>query len=168
MHAWFHLFQAATVTVFLTADDIVYRMYVCLIGGLTYAVRILTGAEPLSGTRNNVFLELVGSKARTGRVRLSGMWNDTANQGSYDDFLLTCKDDLGGVLVIVLENRKSLSLPEINSSWFVDFVICHDYTDEKEQNFPCYRWIDEGDFLTFTSNTSKYMFRAAMHCREYV
>ena len=142
--------------------DILY-----LIDGFPYAVRILTGSELLSGTRNNVFVELVGSKARTGRVRLTeflSLSNDTANRGSYDDFLLRCKDDLGGVLVIVLENRKSISLPQLNSSWFVDFVICHDYNAENKQIFPCYSWIDEGDFISFTSSTSKYMFSCRYPC----
>ena len=134
-------------------------MYLLYIGGFPYAVRILTGSELLSGTRNNVFIELVGSKARTGRVRLSEfLQNNTANRGSHDDFLLRCQDDLGGVLVIVLENKKSISLPQLDSSWFVDLVVCYDYSAEKKQNFPCYSWIDEDDLISITSNTSKCIF----------
>ena len=64
--------------------------------------------------------------------------------------------DLGEVLVVILGNHKNW-LFSAGSAWFVDFVVVIDKQTKSEAEFPCYHWINDGDYISFTSKTGKYI-----------
>eukprot|EP00731_Ephydatia_muelleri_P012489 Em0006g1383a len=119
-----------------------------------YGVRIVTGSEFEAGTMDNdLYVTLVGSKACTGKINISGFLSSPIATKSYVDLLIQCKSDLGEVLVVSLGNPKNwITMP--GSEWFVDFVDIIDQQTKKTVRFPCYHWIADGDSIGFTSKTA--------------
>ena len=121
-----------------------------------YGVRIATGSEVGAGTPDSdVYVTLVGSKARTGQLALvSGWWSRPLASKTYVDLLIESNLDMGEVLVVFLGNPKNW-LFSVGSPWYVDFVDVIDQQSKEKVVFPCYHWINDGDAISFTSKTSK-------------
>ena len=103
---------------------------------------------------NDLYVTLVGSKACTGKINISGFLSSPIATKSYVDLLIQCKSDLGEVLVVSLGNPKNwITMP--GSEWFVDFVDIIDQQTKKTVRFPCYHWIADGDSIGFTSKTGE-------------
>ena len=139
-----------------------------------FAIRIITGSDPMSGTRNDLSIELVGSVGRTGSVTQRNIRSTVANTKSYDDIVFECHEELGDVCVIVLGNierlptvagtaiesiLKPLDLSDRVSAWLVDLVQYANLQTNEPQalTFPCYNWIAGGDNLSFTANTGNFV-----------
>ena len=124
----------------------------------------------MSGTRNDVSIELVGSTSRTGSITKQNVKffkSTIANRKGYDDIVFECKAELGEVYVIVLGNIERrppaedrldiLDLSDQRSGWLVEQVeYAKLQTEEPPVTFPCYNWIGSGDSISFTANTSKH------------
>ena len=79
---------------------------------------------------------------------------------SYDDLVIECSGDLGQIEVVELGNDKGLWSTGSNllgAAWYVDFVVVHNFQQKGQQGqeYPCYHWIGDGDYVTCTANTSK-------------
>ena len=147
-----------------------------------YAIRVFTGSDPLSGTRNDLSVELVGSLGRTGSVtqrNVRFIVSKVANTSCYDDIVLECRAELGDVFVIVLgniEGKKTtitgavvekvlnpLDLSDQYLGWLVDNVQYASLqsgvqtTELPVVTFPCYNWIGSGESISFTANTGKHL-----------
>ena len=107
----------------------------CSFTFLYYGVRIATGSEVGAGTPDSdVYVTLVGSKARTGQLALvSGWWSRTLASKTYVDLLIVSNLDMGEVLVVILGNPKNW-LFSVGSPWYVDFV---DQKSKEKVVFPC-------------------------------
>ena len=119
---------------------------------------MVTGRQEGAGTTDtDVYITLIGSKASSGKVGISG-WL-TALKGSYnrrtfDDFVIECDGDLGSVLVVAVGNEKEW-LADFGAPWFVDFVMVNNFQSRINEEFPVYHWIGDGDCVTCTSHTSE-------------
>ena len=103
-----------------------------------------------------MYATLVGSKASTGKIPLAKWFSAKIATKSYLDLVIEVNTDLGEVLVVILGNPKNW-LFSAGSAWFVDFVVVIDQQTKREAEFPCYHWINDGDYISFTSKTGKYI-----------
>ncbi len=123
-----------------------------------YGIRIVTGKQFLAGTTDTrVYITLIGKQASSGKVYLShwlNIFSKPTSRRTYDDLLIETDQELGEILVVVLGNDKGWFLGGDGSSWFVDFVMVHNFQSKGTDEFPCYHWIGEGDYVSFTAHTS--------------
>lgn len=116
-----------------------------------------------SGTSDSgVYIIVVGSKGSTGKVYLTGSLSWFSGSGmrsrSYDDLVIECDKDVGDIEVVELGNDKgwwSSASNVLGAAWYVDFVVVHNFQTKAVQEYPCYHWIGDGDYVTCTANTSK-------------
>lgn len=121
-----------------------------------YGVRIVTGSEKFAGTPDtDIYVSLVGSKACTGKMKIVTGWFSTGISAQYyDDLVVESSTDLGDILVVIIGNPANWMITA-GSAWFVDFVDVHDLQRNIKKEFPCYHWIEDGDEITFTEETTK-------------
>ena len=122
-----------------------------------YGVRIVTGSEMFAGTPDkDIYLSLTGSKFRTKKLMIvQGWFSMGISSHYYDDLVVESNNDLGDMLVVNLGNMKNWAF-STGSAWFVDFVDVHDLQTKEKKVFPCYHWVEDGDDISFTAETSKW------------
>ena len=103
-----------------------------------------------------ICVQLVGNKAQSGVVNIGDALQFTKpfGQGTYDDFIIECADDLGAVLVAEVGNNMSWLGPK-GSPWFVDYMAVKSFATGQDDMFPCYHWIGDGDAVSCTVKTSE-------------
>ena len=127
-------------------------------GQYYYGVRVVTGSMAGAGTTDtDVYITLIGDKASSGKVGISG-WL-TALKGSYssrtfDDLVVESDGDLGTILVVAIGNEKEW-FADMGAAWYVDFVMVHNFQSNLNEEFPVYHWIGDGDCVTCTAHTSE-------------
>ena len=103
----------------------------------------------------NIHLELVGTKAMSGPVKVKTGWLGALRRPHRrqvcDDLIVESREDLGDILVVVLDNNNGW-FTNHGTPWYVKYVAV--YSDNKEVMFPCYHWIGE-EHIHFTAHTSK-------------
>lgn len=121
-------------------------------------MRIVTGSEKFAGTPDSdIYVSLIGSRASTGRLDIVQRWFSSGISAQYyNDLVVESDKDLGEVLVVILGNPANWVI-SAGSAWFVEFVDIIDLQLNQKQEFPCYHWINDGDEISFTSKTSKYI-----------
>ena len=130
-------------------------------------MRIITGAQGEAGTVDpGVYLRLTGTKAGSSKIYLTGGWLSWLSGGGcelisrgFDDLVIRCEESLGEIQVVELGNEKGWSSAVSNAvgaHWYVDFVMIHNFQSEQIKEFPCYHWIGDGEFVTFTSETGQW------------
>ena len=83
----------------------------------------------------------------------------TALKGSFsrrtfDDLVIECDGDLGEIHVVGIGNEKEWHT-DLGAPWYVDFIMVHNFQSDKNEEFPVYHWIGDGDFVTCTAHTSE-------------
>ena len=110
-----------------------------------YGVRIVTGYQEKAGTASQVYLELIGNEAQTGKIDIRDHWKlFESSDGTFDDYIIECDGDLGEVQLVTLGNNGYRSVSS-EAGWYVDFSLVVNLQTEVEQIFPCYHWIGDGD-----------------------
>ena len=104
----------------------------------------------------NIHLELIGTKAMSGPVKVKTGWLGALRRPHRrqvcDDLIVESSEDLGDILVVVLGNNNGWFTDQ-GTPWYVKYVRV--YSDNKEVVFPCYHWIGDEEHIHFTAHTSK-------------
>ncbi|KAG8431384.1 hypothetical protein GDO86_018921, partial [Hymenochirus boettgeri] len=103
-----------------------------------YEIKISTGDDSLcAGTMDTISIVLVGSRRESTKQTLDH-WGQDFLPGAVDAYQVTCKEDLGEILVVRLYKEQYMYFPE--SAWFCNYVNVK-CPNGQEYQFPYYRWI---------------------------
>uniref|UniRef100_A0A672Q2E8 PLAT domain-containing protein n=1 Tax=Sinocyclocheilus grahami TaxID=75366 RepID=A0A672Q2E8_SINGR len=115
-----------------------------------YEVEVTTGSMIHAGTFDNILITLIGTQGVSERTKLDSYGRDFKT-GMYK---VTTRFTLGNLLLIRLEKDHFMFLPE--NDWFCSLVNVR--TPEKDLiNFPCYRWMAEGEVIELQQAKGLYM-----------
>ena len=101
------------------------------------------------------YVRIIGTKAASERVYLTGYFSDI-DADTYQDLTIETNEVLGEIQVVVLGIEEN---SWITNAWFAAYSGVYDLSylaDKKEKHFPCYHWINQGQCVTTTSNSSKF------------
>jgi len=132
---------------------------------LYYGVRIVTGVQRGIGASDpNIHLELIGSKAMTGAIKIKTGWLSALRRPHRrqvcDDLIVESAEDLGDILVVVLGNNNGW-FTNHGSPWYVKYVTVY---RDSEVVFPCYHWIGGSMHIHFTAHTGEVLFDMVALC----
>lgn len=110
----------------------------------TYRITVATGCVKKAGTDANVYITLFGTQDNSGE-RLLDNSEDNFEKGKIDTFSIEMSD-LGDLEKVRIRHDNSGK----NPGWFLEKIVIHNETDDREWTFPCYRWlaVDEDDGKT--------------------
>ena len=130
---------------------------ICIAGKFYYGLRIVNGAMLGAGTTGaDVFFDLVGSEATTGKVSIYSYFTMSfsgISAGTCEDIILETDKKLGEVLVVLL----GIDGGGWDTTWFVNYSAVKYLAEDVEAMFPCYHWIGKNQVISTTSKTSKLM-----------
>ncbi|NP_001128338.1 polycystin family receptor for egg jelly precursor [Rattus norvegicus] len=104
---------------------------------ICYLVTIFTGSRWGSGTKANVFIQLMGTEGTSDAHCLTHPYFQTLYRGSRNTFLLTTKNDLGDIHSIHVWHDNSGKAP----SWYLSRVKVENLFSKRIWLFVCRRWL---------------------------
>uniref|UniRef100_G1RFH9 Arachidonate 12-lipoxygenase, 12R type n=1 Tax=Nomascus leucogenys TaxID=61853 RepID=G1RFH9_NOMLE len=117
----------------------------------TYKVRVATGTDLLSGTRDSVSLTIVGTQGESHKQLLNHFGRDFAT-GAVDQYTVQCPQDLGELIIIRLHKERYSFFPK--DPWYCNYVqICA--PNGRIYHFPAYQWMDGYETLALREATGK-------------
>ena len=121
---------------------------------------IVTGDQKGAGTpHTGAYITLVGSKGHSGEINLqnflSMLIEQSLDKGMCSNFVIESSGDLGEVLVVILGIEKRKLSNTLADPWYVDDVGVYNYQSKRQEVFPCYHWLNNGDSVSFTAHSSK-------------
>ncbi|XP_062840582.1 hydroperoxide isomerase ALOXE3 isoform X1 [Anolis carolinensis] len=116
-----------------------------------YNVRVTTGNFVQSGTRDFILITLVGTEGESPKTALDN-WGVDFYTGAVSDYEVSCKHDLGDIVLLRLHKECVLKLFATN--WYCTFITV---TSPKglEYRFPCYQWMEGCQTLELREGTAK-------------
>ncbi|XP_075409613.1 polycystin family receptor for egg jelly-like [Tenrec ecaudatus] len=112
----------------------------------SYLITIFTGSRWGSGTRADVFVQLMGSEGASDVHCLSHPEYKTLLRGSANTFLLTTKSDLGDIHSIRLWHNNEGKAP----SWYLSRIKVENLFQRRIWLFMCRKWLSLGTSLDQT------------------
>ncbi|XP_035265627.1 arachidonate 12-lipoxygenase, 12S-type isoform X2 [Anguilla anguilla] len=117
---------------------------------MKYKVTVAVGTSKYSGTRNCVYVTLVGKKGKSERTILDNFGLDLC-RGATDEYIVCSDASLGQLLLVSLEKQ---------SHWVEDSFFCRYVTVKTPDGsgvfaFPCYRWLTGDVVLELREGTAK-------------
>ena len=124
-----------------------------------YDLTIVTGQQEGAGTSDTgVFVRLIGSKGQSSKIYLQNFLKVLIGKGikedSHDTLTIESSGDIGEILVVILGNDKCW-LVTSGAPWYVNEVLVHNLQNKERKVFPCYHWIGDNDYISFTAQTGK-------------
>ncbi|KAL6085738.1 hypothetical protein STEG23_029596 [Scotinomys teguina] len=113
---------------------------------ICYLVTIFTGSRLGSGTRANVFIQLMGTESTSEAHCLSHPYFRTLYRGSINTFLLTTKNDLGDIHSIRVWHDNEGEAP----SWYLSRIKVENLFNRRIWLFVCRRWLSVDTTLDAT------------------
>ncbi|XP_060046737.1 polycystin family receptor for egg jelly-like [Erinaceus europaeus] len=112
-----------------------------------YLLTVFTGSRCGSGTRANVFVQLLGTQSTSNVHCLSHPHFPSLYRGSINTFLLTTRNDLGNLHYIRVWHNNEGSSP----SWYLSRIKVENLFSRKIWLFMCRKWlsIDTSLYRTF-------------------
>eukprot|EP00062_Callorhinchus_milii_P006800 gi/632947789/ref/XP_007889227.1/ PREDICTED: lipoxygenase homology domain-containing protein 1 [Callorhinchus milii] len=108
---------------------------------INYDVLVSTGDTWNGGTNANVFIVIYGKRGDTGsRQLIKSNHAKMFQKGQTDTFSLEAVD-LGNLKKLVI-GHDGLGA---GNGWFLEKIIMKDTTRHNKYNFPCHRWLDQGE-----------------------
>ncbi|KAM4796290.1 polyunsaturated fatty acid lipoxygenase ALOX15B [Rhinophrynus dorsalis] len=105
-----------------------------------YKIETSTKDIPNGGTIDSISIVLIGSRGESLETKLDNLFIEFAT-GSIDKFNISCKQDLGEILMIRLYKKsRLLYIPGTGDSWFCNYVNVTSPSGEVYE-FPYYQWI---------------------------
>ncbi|XP_037703254.1 polycystic kidney disease and receptor for egg jelly-related protein [Choloepus didactylus] len=102
-----------------------------------YLVTIFTGSRCGSGTRANVFIQLMGTESTSDVHCISHPYYRTLYRGSINTFLLTAKSDLGDIHSIRVWHNNEGRMP----SWYLSRIKVENLFSRYIWLFICRKWL---------------------------
>ncbi|XP_053121153.1 polyunsaturated fatty acid lipoxygenase ALOX15B-like isoform X2 [Hemicordylus capensis] len=116
----------------------------------TYVVHVVTGNFLFSGTIDSIYLTLVGTDGESPQTVLDN-WGPDFYPGAKRDYEITCKNDLGEILLVRLKKEPVFSV--LSTSWYCNFVKVTS-PQGKGYVFPCYQWIEGHEHVELREGTA--------------
>ncbi|XP_028733979.1 polycystic kidney disease and receptor for egg jelly-related protein [Peromyscus leucopus] len=113
---------------------------------ICYLVTIFTGSRLGSGTRANVFIQLMGAESTSDVHCLSHPYFRTLYRGSINTFLLTTKNDLGDIHSIRVWHDNEGKAP----SWYLSRIKVENLFSRRIWLFVCRKWLSVDTTLDAT------------------
>ncbi|CAH6791306.1 polycystin family receptor for egg jelly [Phodopus roborovskii] len=113
---------------------------------ICYLVTIFTGSRLGSGTRANVFIQLMGTESTSDVHCLSHPYFRTLYRGSINTFLLTTKNDLGDIHSIRVWHDNEGKAP----SWYLSRIKVENLFSRHIWLFVCRTWLSVDTTLDAT------------------
>ncbi|XP_051016101.1 polycystin family receptor for egg jelly [Acomys russatus] len=113
---------------------------------ICYLVTIFTGSRWGSGTRANVFIQLMGAESTSDVHCLSHPYFRTLYRGSINTFLLTTKNDLGDIHSIRVWHDNEGKTP----SWYLSRIKVENLFSRRIWLFVCRKWLSVDTTLDAT------------------
>ncbi|ERE86471.1 polycystic kidney disease and receptor for egg jelly-related protein [Cricetulus griseus] len=113
---------------------------------ICYLVTVFTGSRFGSGTRANVFIQLMGTERTSDVHCLSHPYFITLYRGSINTFLLTTKNDLGDIHSIRVWHDNEGKAP----SWYLSRIKVENLFSRRIWLFLCRRWLSVDTTLNAT------------------
>ncbi|XP_051684097.2 polycystin family receptor for egg jelly [Oryctolagus cuniculus] len=104
---------------------------------ICYLVTVFTGSRWGSGTRSNVFIQLIGTEGASSTHCLSHPSFTTLYRGSINTFLLTTKSDLGDIHSIRVWHNNEGTSP----SWYLSRIKVENLFSRHIWLFMCRIWL---------------------------
>ncbi|KAI6653436.1 Arachidonate 5-lipoxygenase-like [Oopsacas minuta] len=99
-------------------------------------------------------IQLIGENTTTKTIDLAfhvkRPWN---RRGTFDEYLIECKGDLGEVQVVSIRNEGPKAMNLI-ANWYLDFTNVINFQTMSELTFSFYHWIGEGDHFSNPADSS--------------
>ncbi|XP_060635914.2 hydroperoxide isomerase ALOXE3-like [Anolis sagrei] len=116
-----------------------------------YNVQVTTGNFLQSGTIDSISITLVGTKGESPKTALDN-WGIDFYPGAVNDYKVSCKHDLGEIVLVRLHKECTVNL--IPTNWYCNFITV---TSPKglAYRFPCYRWMEGCQTLELREGTAK-------------
>ncbi|KAM8882137.1 arachidonate 12-lipoxygenase, 12S-type isoform 1-T1 [Synchiropus picturatus] len=115
-----------------------------------YTVTVVTGSKEYAGTKNLIYVTLVGEEGESERTMLDNVGLDF-NRGSVDQYKVNSPSPLGTVLLVRLEKQKFF----VDDKWFCSYVTVEPPAGGKLLTFPCYRWLVGDVVMELREGTAK-------------
>ncbi|XP_047433292.1 arachidonate 12-lipoxygenase, 12R-type-like [Mugil cephalus] len=132
---------------------------------VNYKVTVSTGNLAGSTTFNNVFIKLVGTEGESEQkwlIDLNGPLDFI--RGAVASFTVSCPTSLGKLVLIELNKRPHVLLPE--GSWFPAKVEVKS-PEGNTYHFPIYRWITDSEVHRFREATALTVLEDKHHLGQY-
>lgn len=113
---------------------------------ICYLITIFTGSRLGSGTRANVFIQLMGTESTSDVHCLTHPYFRTLYRGSINTFLLTTKHDLGDIHSIRVWHDNEGKAP----SWYLSRIKVENLFSRRIWLFMCRRWLSVDTTLEAT------------------
>ncbi|XP_029907859.1 arachidonate 15-lipoxygenase B-like [Myripristis murdjan] len=130
-----------------------------------YKVTVTTAERLHSGTKNHVFIKLVGTEGESERKQLCSLTRHKPfTRGAVSSFTVSCPVSLGKLLLIEVDKTPRFLFPD--DSWFPCKV--HVTSPEGDAyHFPIYRWISDSRDHLFREGTALQVFEDTHHLGRY-
>ncbi|KAI4900834.1 hypothetical protein NFI96_007595, partial [Prochilodus magdalenae] len=122
--------------VVLSAD---LMMHCSLVTMGKYTVQVFTGNNINAGTSNSIFIKFIGTNCNSKPHQLVTMTCFWA--GSEQTFTLDLEENIGELLLIVLEAKPPSCKSCTDDEWFCSKIIVTT-PEGARMLFPCYRWMN--------------------------
>ncbi|KAI9525624.1 hypothetical protein NQZ68_006173 [Dissostichus eleginoides] len=130
-----------------------------------YDVTVTTSSLLHATTTNNIFMKLVGTDGESKRKWLKSIRGTaTFYLGAVSTFSVSCPTSLGKLVLIEVDKKPLLMLPE--DSWFPDKVEVRS-PEGDDYNFPIYRWIADSEVHLFREGTALRILDDNHHLGKY-
>jgi PLAT/LH2 domain len=113
---------------------------------------ITTGTLPGSGSNENIYFSLIGSKTYTHFVALKPYLKEKEFKTGHTEVFSILLEDVGKIEEIKLKT----SISAFNSSWFLSKLKVKKETDKNYISFPFHSWIKPGKIYSSSKNLKEY------------
>ncbi|NXJ07701.1 LOXE3 isomerase, partial [Odontophorus gujanensis] len=114
----------------------------------TYKVKVVTGDVLEAGTRNSVYITLVGTRGESPQTAMSYKFLP----GTVKEQTVKCKQDLGPIVLVRLAKSRLF----LEDAWFCKEVYVT-APDGTAYRFPCYQWLEGITTQEFREGSGKKM-----------
>ncbi|KAJ8282019.1 hypothetical protein COCON_G00045380 [Conger conger] len=117
---------------------------------MEYKVTVAVGTSMYSGTRNSVYVTLVGENGESEKTVLDNFGLDLS-QGDIDEYIVCSASSLGQLLLARLEKQNSW----VEDNFFCRYVTVKPPDGSIALTFPCYRWLIGDMIIELREGTAK-------------
>ncbi|POI30323.1 hypothetical protein CIB84_005928 [Bambusicola thoracicus] len=114
----------------------------------TYKVKVATGDVLEAGTRNSIYITLVGTRGESPQKAMSYKFLP----GKVKETTVKCEQDLGPLVLVRLTKTRLF----LEDAWFCKEVHVT-APNGKAYQFPCYQWLEGNTTQEFREGTGKKM-----------
>lgn len=117
-----------------------------------YNLEITTGTLPGSGSNEDIYISIIGSKSYTPFINLKTLLINKEFKSGHTDTFSTTLEDVGKITEIKIQSSDS----SFNSNWFLSKLKIKKETEEEYKIFPFHCWIKPNLVYSSTKKLIEY------------